>query len=374
MDTTATFARERRWYTPNPMPNGEQPGSKLNASEYLTFGGLAVVEGVMMRSPHYYAVACRAPNGQIVVKTEALSETWIGRQKWLKKPFLRGTLALLDTMALGMRATTWAAAVQTDPKHQPEGSEQAAPVSATKTTKAVEGLLFVGTIAFALSFQVLVFRQLPEHFAEEMVRAFTHSHSKNVMPYATNYLAEVIKVLEIILFLALLSRLPSFVELFRYHGAEHKAINTIEAHKELTVDNAAAQTRLHPRCGTNFLIIVAMLNFIIVPAIPRDLLVPNTSPSWMLALSRLPINLVVLPIVAGISYEVIRAAGKAKDQRWVNTLLKPGLATQLITTAEPQPKHLDVAIASLKSVIQAEENGQLTISDNYESPVEDVLS
>lgn len=360
------------------MPTGDSPATDLNQSEYLTFGGLAVVEGVMMRSPHHYAVACRAPNGNIVVKTEPLTATWIGKQKWLKKPFLRGTLALLDTMALGNRAMSWAADVQTSQKYQPGGmaevdSQPAAPKSGL--LKVGEKLLIVGTIIGALAFQVLLFRQLPENIAEEIVRAATGSHAKNTLPYATNYIAEVFKVIFIVTFLALISRMPTMMEVFRYHGAEHKAINTIEAHEELTVESTAKQTRLHPRCGTNFLIIVTMLAFIIVPAIPRDLIVPLHSPGWMLALSRLPINLVVLPILAGISYEIIRAAGKAKDQRWVNIILKPGLLTQLITTAEPAPKHLEVAIVSLQSVIKAEQTGELTNSDNFGNEIpEDVLA
>lgn len=356
------------------MPNGDQPGASLSSSEYLTFGGLAVVEGVMMRSPHHYAVACRAPNGKIVVKTEPLAQTWIGRQKWLKKPFLRGTLAMLDTMALGNRAMNWAANVQTAPEYQVEGSDAAKATTATSGTKLVEGGIVIATVIAALVFQFLVFRQLPENVAEIIVRTATNSHKENILPYVTNYLAEVIKVVLIIGFLAAISRVPTMVELFRYHGAEHKAINTIEAHEDLTIANVNAQTRLHPRCGTNFLIIVTILAFIIVPAVPRNLLIPNTSPGWMLALSRLPINLVALPILAGISYEVIRAAGKAKNKAWVNIILKPGLATQLITTAEPRDKHLEVAIASLKSVIKAEESGELTNSTDWTEPVEDVIT
>lgn len=363
------------------MSNGDTPAHNLNQSEYLTFGGLAVVEGVMMRSPHHYAVACRAPNGNIVVKTEPLAATWIGKQKWLKKPFLRGTLALLDTMALGNRAMNWAAEIQTDSKYQPEGSDQTENGKVVQTTqksslfKIGEKALILATIIFALAFQVLFFRQLPEFIAEGIIRATTGNHKENVMPFVTNYLAEVMKVILIVGFLALISRIPTMMEVFRYHGAEHKAINTIEAHEPLTIESAGKQTRLHPRCGTNFLIIVTILAFILVPAIPRDLIVPLKSPGWMLALSRLPINLVVLPILAGISYEVIRAAGKAKDQRWVNIILKPGLLTQLITTAEPAPKHLEVAIVSLQSVIKAENSGELTNTVDYRADVpEDVLA
>ncbi|MBS1722063.1 MAG: DUF1385 domain-containing protein [Armatimonadetes bacterium] len=342
-----------------------EPGNQATdptKSEYLTFGGLAVVEGVMMRSPHHYAVACRAPNGKIVVKTDPLTQTWVGKQRWLKKPFLRGTLALLDTMALGYKAMNWASEVQLDPNlGAPTSAKAAAP-----RNKSLENALIVLSVVGGLVLQFFIFRQVPEWVAEAIVRRVSNSPDVNIHLTGTNYLAEVIKVVLFIGFLALVSRFPSMMEVFRYHGAEHKAINTIEAHESLTVDHCMAQTRLHPRCGTNFLIIITILAFIIVPAIPRDLIAPANSPAWLLALSRLPINLVVLPILAGIAYEIIRAAGKAKDQRWVKFLLAPGLATQLITTAEPAAKHIEVAIASLKAVLKAEKEGTLTQSDDWQ--------
>ncbi|MBS1715023.1 MAG: DUF1385 domain-containing protein [Armatimonadetes bacterium] len=341
------------------MPNGDAGAIDPTKSEYLTFGGLAVVEGVMMRSPHHYAVACRAPNGNIVIKTEALESTWLGRQKWLKLPFLRGTLALLDTSVLGYKAMNWSADVQTRADLS-DGTPQGKPVS-----KTVENALIVAAVVGGLLLQFVIFRATPEFIAEYLVRWATNQPDKNLHLTGTNYIAEVIKVVFFIGFLVLISRFPTTMELFRYHGAEHKAINTIEHRQELTPENCAAQTRLHPRCGTNFLIIITAIAFLVFPLIPRDLFVPADSPSWKIALSRVPLQLVVLPVLAGISYEVIRLAGKARDQRWVNVILKPGLMTQLITTAEPGPKHIEVAIASLKAVIKAEESGHMTVSDDY---------
>ncbi len=346
------------------MPTGDHAADP-NASEYLTFGGLAVVEGVMMRSPHHFAVACRAPNGNIVVKTEPLAATWLGKQQWLKKPFLRGTLALLDTMALGNRAMNWAADIQTRRKYAAKDDEGNVVETTSNLSKPVENFLIFLAVAAGLIVQFVIFRGVPEFVAEQVIRTATHSPTVNKELLATNILAEIVKVVMFIAFLAIISRFPSMLEVFRYHGAEHKAINTIEARLDLTVANCGAQTRLHPRCGTNFLIIVTLLAFIVFPLIPRDLFVPATSPWWKLALSRIPLQLVVFPILAGVSYEVIRAAGKAKDQRWVNVILKPGLMTQLITTAEPREKHLEVAIASLKAVLKAETTGDLTVTDAY---------
>ncbi len=349
------------------MPETPPRATAPTQAEYLTFGGMAVVEGVMMRSPNHWAVACRAPNGQIVVRTEPLAKTWIGRQQWLKKPFLRGTLAMLDTMALGVRAMNVAGNVQTEAKYQPLNADGTAAEAAKPTSKTVDTLVIAATVVVSLALGFLLFNAAPQFVAEYIVRFSTGSPDVNRYLTATNYLAEVVKVVFVIAYLALISRLPAIFEVFKYHGAEHKAINTVEAREELNAENCMAQTRLHPRCGTNFVIIVTLVSFLLFPAIPRDLFVSGNSPGWLIALTRLPVELAMLPVVAGISYEVIRAAGKAKDQRWVNVILKPGLLTQLITTAEPDRPHVDVAIASLKAVMKAEDTGELTETDDFEN-------
>ena len=125
------------------------------------------------------------------------------------------------------------------------------------------------------------------------------------------------------------------------------------------------QTRLHPRCGTNFAILVFVVSFMLFPIIPRDLIVPADSSWFLLALTRLPVEMACLPIVAGISYEIIRLAGKFKNEKWVNILLWPGLKTQLITTAVGEARHAEVAISSLEAAVLAEETGELTNSEDY---------
>ena len=329
--------------------------------EYLQFGGMAVVEGVMMRSPNYWAVACRAPNGKIIVFSEHLEKTWIGRQQWLKKPFLRGTLAMLDTMALGMKAMRIASDVQVEPLYQkPEDIESG---KAEKPPSKAAVTLTIGlAIVVSLAVGFAIFNAAPQFLAEYLVRAFSGEPASkgNTHLTVTNYLAEVIKMIFFIGYLSLIGLMPAIRDVFRYHGAEHKAINAMEDGAELNTQACQAQTRLHPRCGTNFAIIVIVVSFLLFPLIPRDLFVPGTSPGWLIALTRLPVELLCMPIVAGISYEVIRAAGKAKNQAWVKILLAPGLATQLITTAEPRDEHSDVGIAALQAVVKAEESGELT--------------
>jgi uncharacterized protein YqhQ len=325
--------------------------------EYLQFGGMAVVEGVMMRSPHYWAVAVRAPSGDVIIKTEKLADTWIGRQKWLKKPFLRGTLALLDTMALGIRAMNFASTIHVDDRFLPE-EERITDEKEIKKKRAVENTAIWLTMVISLVFSFALFKGVPEFGAEAIRDKFLGGSG-----LAANIVAEIFVLTLFIGYLSLIRRMPAILEVFRYHGAEHQAINCMEADEELTEANCIKQTRLHPRCGTNFAIIVLLIGFIIFPFVPRDIVFGADAPYILTVLGRLMAKLVILPTVAGISYEVIRAAGKAKDAKWVNTILKPGLATQLITTEEPEEKHATIAIASLQAAVKAETEGELTNTD-----------
>lgn len=315
------------------------------------YGGLAVVEGVMMRSPNYWSIACRAPNGQIIVKTEHVEKTWIGRQKWLMKPFLRGTFAMLDTMALGVKAMNWAGTVQADPKYMTE--EERAKLT-KKEEKGLTSTAIVLTVISSLALGFALFNFLPQAVAEVAVRLGGGNINRNDHLTLTNYVAEIIKLIFIIGYLWAISLWEPIRNTFRYHGAEHKAINAMEDQLELTPDNVLSRTRLHPRCGTNFVIIVFVVSFLLQPLIPRDLFVPATSPAWLITLTRLPVELAMVPIISGISYELIRLAGRAKNQAWVKVALWPGLQTQLITTAEPRQDHVEVAIAALTAAREAE--------------------
>ena len=339
-----------------------------------------------MRSPNHYSVACRAPNGNIVLHTEHVEKTWIGRQKWLMKPFLRGTFALLDTMGLGMRAMRIASEVQLKPELQAEEDKKAQEKAVEEKTetkwdrfyrknqKAVDSASLIFAIIFSLGFGFALFQATPQVIAEFLVRGSSGEvgqvTGENEHLTVTNYTAEVIKLIFFIGYISLIRRYPAIMDVFRYHGAEHQAINAMEAEQELTAENCLKQTRLHPRCGTNFAIIVFIVSFLLFPLIPRDLLMSSESQSFLqtvgFTLSRIAVELMLLPIVAGISYEIIRLAGKAKDEKWVNIMLWPGLKTQLITTAEPEGKHAEVAIAALEAAVEAEENGQLLNSDDYQ--------
>ncbi|HJP82646.1 MAG TPA: DUF1385 domain-containing protein [Fimbriimonadaceae bacterium] len=316
--------------------------------EYLQYGGQAIIEGVMMRSPNYFSVACRAPNGQIVQQTEHLEKTWIGRQKWLKLPFLRGTLGILDAMALGIRAMRFATKVHMDPAYAKEGE----PVDAlSNSSKKIQDLAVGGTMVVSLALAWFLFNMLPNILAEQLRFAGVKSGT------AINAVTETIKGLFIFGYILLISRYKPIQEVFEYHGAEHKAINTLEADQELTIPNCLKQTRLHPRCGTSFIVVVFIIGFIISTLTPRYLITGGGQGSNILLdiLGRQLVELVILtPIIAGVSYELIRLAGKFRNSTLVNLFFKPGLLTQLITTREPNEGQVEVALAALQAVVDAE--------------------
>jgi len=316
-------------------------------AEYLQYGGQAIIEGVMMRSPRYFAIACRAPNGAIVLQTEALEKTWIGRQKWLKLPFLRGTFALLDAMALGIRAMRFSSHVQLDEVHQkPLEAGQVAPKT---PSKSVQNLAIAGAMVAGLAIGILVFNVLPNALSQWL--------GGRVSDLAKNYLSEIIKMIAFFGYIWGISRMPEIREVFRYHGAEHKAINTLEAGQALESENCQIQTRLHPRCGTSFAVIVLLVGFLLFPLVPRNPF--GLDNQVLVVLTRVAMELLILPIVAGISYEALRFAGKFRNQRWVMAAFRPGLWMQLITTQEPNDAQVDVALAALKAVVKAEQTGEL---------------
>jgi len=341
------------------------------STEYLMFGGQAIVEGVMMRSPRYFSVACRAPNNAIVIRTEPLEKTWIGRQKWLKLPFLRGTFAILDSMTLGTRAMRFAGDVQVKSEFQPIETDPekavAKPVLTEKEIKRQDSLQSVGVgaaLVFGLVFGIALFNVLPNYVAEYAGNLFNDKGGT-----LKNYIGEIVKVILFFGYLWLISRYEPIREVFRYHGAEHKAINVWEAGQPLSMENCLGQTRLHPRCGTSFAVIVFIVSFLLFPIVPRYPITGVAGNPLKDVPVRILVELCLLPLVAGISYELLRLAGKLRDQRWVTFAFAPGLASQkFLTTLEPENKHVEVALASLDAVVLAERTGELTESDDYTLP------
>lgn len=334
--------------------------SAVPSGEYLQYGGQAVVEGVMMRSPRFFSVAVRAPNDQIVVQTEPIEKTWIGRQKWLKLPFLRGSLALLDAIALGARAMHFSANVQMEERYQP--GADASHTEHLKEGTSAEGSVLINprktggdsiqtaaitvTLIIGLSIGLLLFVFLPNVLGEQLRRAGVESDT------VLSLVSGLLKVVIFLGYIYLISRAESIRRVFQFHGAEHKAINTLEAEQELAMDNCRMQTRLHPRCGTSFAIVVLIIDIVLMLFVPR-MLFPELG-TFVNLLIRFGINLLMLIPIAGVSYELIRFAGRQRNKSYVKALFAPGLATQLLTTVEPDDKQIEVALVALRAVVDAE--------------------
>jgi len=290
------------------------------------YGGQAVIEGVMMRGPHYMAVAVRDPAGQIVVHREALNGA-IYQSPWARWIFVRGAIALWDTLALGMRTLSFSANVAM-------GGE-AEKTAVDESSSGFEGAIW-GSMAVALLAATALFFLLPVVLSGLVNQATTSAFMRNLVE-------SIIRLVLILGYVIAISLLPDVKRVFGYHGAEHKAVNTFEAGVDLTVPNVRRFTLLHPRCGTTFLLVVVIISFFVFTVIGRPALP-------FLLLSRV----VLIPVIAGIGYEILRLGATYYHLPLVRKLIAPGLAVQRLTTREPDDSMIETAIAALKSVLEAE--------------------
>ena len=321
--------------------------------ERQQYGGQAVVEGVMMRSPRHFAVACRRlSTGEIVVQREPV-ETILKRVMWLNKPFLRGTLALVDAMALGMKALTYAANVQME-DNAPDAQEiraagavdmalgEGAPLPASQEagtgSQTINGIAIGLTSVVALLIGFGLFWTLPAFLTDRFLPVQGR--------LAANLAEGGIRLAIFFLYIGLISRLAHVQRVFQYHGAEHKAINTLEAGLPVTVENARAASRIHPRCGTNFIFIVLITAIVVFSILPRHSFHDGLGP----LLETAGLRLLLLPVVAGIAFEILKWAGSNRDRAWAQALIAPGLWTQYLTTRVPDDSQIEVAVVALQSV------------------------
>ncbi|MBV9848240.1 MAG: DUF1385 domain-containing protein [Armatimonadetes bacterium] len=326
--------------------------------ERQQYGGQAVVEGVMMRSPRYFAVACRRlSTGEIVVRQEPV-ETVLRRVMWLNRPFLRGTLALIDAMALGMKALTYAANVQAqDAFPNPGGAGAAgavdlamgegAPPLAPPTPNAggagtesqtINDIAIGLTSVLALLFGFGLFWTLPAFLTDPFLPGYGR--------LSASLVEGGIRLAIFFLYIGLISQMAHVRRVFQYHGAEHKAINTLEAGLPVTLENARRASRIHPRCGTNFIFIVLVTAILVFSILPRHSLHEGIGP----VLETAGLRLLLLPVVAGIAFEILKWAGANRDKSWAQALIAPGLWTQYLTTRVPDDSQIEVAIVALESV------------------------
>lgn len=303
------------------------------------YGGQAVIEGVMMRGPKDFAVAVRRASGEIVTTCENVDST-IGRFKWLDKPFLRGTLALVDALALGIKALKYSAEIAM--QDATAGDTQSSGVNATGTNDAnnsnrVSDVAVGATMIIGLALGIALFMLLPILIVKPLKASY------GLVGWQAAVSEGFVKIAIFVLYVTAISLLKDIRRVFQYHGAEHKTINAYEANEELTVENVLRYSKVHVRCGTSFILVVLVTSIVVFMFI-----------SWKSILLRFLYKVLLLPVVAGIAYEVIRFAGKHKDCRLSGFLVWPGLLMQKITTREPEPEMIEVAIKSLQCVLDAE--------------------
>jgi uncharacterized protein YqhQ len=319
---------------------GDEHG--LSATRDAPVGGQAVLEGVMMRGVRHWAVAVRKPLaddaqapgalGEVEVQTFELDSV-LRRRRWLRLPIIRGIVALGGSLAIGFRALEVSANAQLPPDEAREEPQE------------ISRGMWVGTIVLAVAFAIVLFFLVPVGLTS-LIKGELGS---SVLFW---FVEGIVRTLIFLGYLVLLSRLPDLRRVFEYHGAEHKTISCFESGLELTPPNAQRFSRLHPRCGTSFLLIVMIVAIFVFA--------PIGLPAWYwLVLTRI----LGVPLIAGISFEIIKFAGRNRTRRWVRALMWPGMQLQLLTTREPDLDQLEVAIASLRAVLAREEPGMLRAED-----------
>ncbi|NLW44014.1 MAG: DUF1385 domain-containing protein [Syntrophomonadaceae bacterium] len=277
------------------------------------YGGQAVIEGVMMRGPSSVAVAVRKPDGEIVVETQPQDPPW-KRNRFLSLPFIRGTVVLIDSLIIGVRSLNRSAVL----------TEEEEPLTDAE-------IFWTGVIAAVLA--IVLFLVVPTgvvHYTRDIIGGV----------WAQNLVEGILRILIFLGYIIAISYIEDIKRVFMYHGAEHKVIHTLEAGYPLSVENARDQSILHPRCGTSFLLLVMILSIIVFAALGEGSL-------WWRVLSRLA----VLPVVAGLGYELIKLTSRHADRPWAICLMTPGLWLQKLTTAEPDEAQMEVALEALKAVV-----------------------
>ena len=287
-------------------------------ADQLLVGGQAVIEGVMMRGAGQVATAVREPSGRITVDVRAVTSL-SERYPILKRPFLRGIVVLGESLTLGMKSLAYSAKVA--------GEEEEESLSDRE---------LLGTMAAAFLMAVVLFVVIPTG-AARLLGEVTES------PVALNLFEGALRLLIFLGYLAMIARMKDIYRVFQYHGAEHKTIHAYEAGGPLTVENVQRFSRLHPRCGTSFLLIVMIVSILVFAFL-----------GWPDLVTRILSRVLLLPVVAGISYEVIRLAGRSHNQI-LHAALLPGLWLQKLTTNPPADEMVEVAVASLSAVLPEEE-------------------
>ncbi|MBF0207351.1 MAG: DUF1385 domain-containing protein [Oligoflexia bacterium] len=363
--------------------------------KYTSIGGQAVIEGVMMRSPHSFVIALRLVNNKIRLRRDQ----WFGlgnKFKYFKKPFLRGILAVIESMVNGIVSLNYSAnvAMQEELEREQEGQQQKTNTTQTQATpqqsteqqsmdqqstekKAKEkaeakeklsekiGWATFFTMIVSLIFGVGLFIFLPHWLT--ILLGFSKVES-----FEFHLVDGVVKGLIFILYVVLIGLLPDIKKIFQYHGAEHKAIATFEAGEDLIVENTRKFSTLHPRCGTSFIFFLIFISIIFFSAFFAGLPIASGLPFWSRHVVIVFLKIFLMLPVAGLAYEVIKFAGAHPHNGWCKLISAPGLLLQRITTNAPNDNQLDVALASLKTALLLEEKYDLKGAGKKVLSVEEV--
>ena len=288
--------------------------------EKISIGGQAVIEGVMMRSPQWLATAVRKPSGEIVYKKTKISSN---RGKLAKIPFVRGAVSLFDALVMGIKELTFSAN-----QSEVEEEEQITQKEAVMTT--------VVSLALGIGLFVVI---------PSLIGSFVFSNNK----LHSNLLEAVLRLVFFIFYIWIISFSKDVKRVYEYHGAEHKSIYAYENGLELTPENAKKFTTLHPRCGTSFLLIVMLISIIVFSCM--DFILPVPKDMLQKIIIKVVLRVIMMPVIAGISYELQRYSSNHLDRCWVKLVAFPGLSLQRITTKEPDLDQLEVAIVAIKAAL-----------------------
>lgn len=315
---------------------GGSSGGRREPLMDFAVGGQAVIEGVMMRSPHWVTVSVRKENGVVVELVKPFTSL-SQKLKFLAWPFVRGVLNMIEMMIYGMHALNFSANQFIDEEIVEEKDK-------TAGRRAFEAVYGIFMVVFSLAFALFLFKFIPLWIAT-WLSGFVDALDKNYILF--NAVDGFLKIAIFVGYIGFLWIFKDIRRVFEYHGAEHKAIFTYENKLPLSPENAQKMTRFHPRCGTSFILIVFLISIAVYTFLPRQ-------PEFWLNLAG---RIAVLPVIAGISYEILKLSARNMNNFFVRQMVKPGLWLQRLTTREPDLKQLEVALHALKNALEME-NGR----------------
>nr|MBN2278836.1 DUF1385 domain-containing protein [candidate division Zixibacteria bacterium] len=304
----------------------------------LSVGGQAVIEGVMMRSTDKISTAVRIPSGEILVKTEKYISL-AKRHKFLGLLVIRGVITFFEMLVMGIKTLNFSADVAVKEMEKKEAEEKGQEYNPRE--RQMSNFTIFGTVVIALGLGILIF-----FFTPLLISSLLHVE-KDALSF--NLVAGIIRVILFLLYVWFISLFGEFKKVFQYHGAEHKSIFAYENGDELTPESVGKYTTHHPRCGTSFILIVALFAILVYSISDTVFAVITGYPPALL--TRFAIHFSLLPLVAGGSYELLKLSGKTRDNALTRTLIQPGLWLQRITTKEPSPEQMEVAIVALETAL-----------------------